>query len=137
MAVLLMLRDRKPGISDPGVWGFVGGHRKRGERPKATAVREIKEETGLIINEASLQPFVTIKTREKKWRVFVTYGKWTAKDLRRGEGQQLRFVPLERAFRLRLGNNQRYVLSLLREYLRHYKLDELLNRSFSTPSKKA
>ena len=129
MAVLLMLRDRKKGISDPGRWGLIGGQRVKSERPKTTAVREIKEETGLIVNEAFIQPFVMIQTREKKWRVFVTYGNWSAKDLSRGEGQKLRFVPLHRTFRLRLGDKQRYALSLLREYMNDHKLDELFDRS--------
>lgn len=132
-----MLRDRKPGITDPGRWGFIGGQREKGERPRATAVREIKEETGLTINETLIQQFVMIQTREKKWHVFISYGKWGDMDLTRGEGQRLRFVPLQKAFRLRLGNNQRYVLGLLREYLRHRKFDTLPVRSLSMPKDKA
>lgn len=113
--VLLMLRDNKPGIADPGVWGFIGGHRKRGETARAAAVREIKEETGLIVKAAKLQPFVAIQTREKKWTVFLAFGNWTSSHVRKGEGQALRFVPLKKAFRYKLGKNQRYVLNLLWE----------------------
>ena len=136
-SVLLMLRDRKPGISDPGRWGLIGGQRKKGERLKSTAVREIKEETGLIVDERNIKPFAMIQTREKKWNFFVTYGNWSAKDLIRGEGQQIRFVPLQRAFRLRLGDKQRYVLSVLREYLDHHKLSQLFDRSLRIPNKEA
>ena len=137
MSILLMLRDSKAGISDPGRWGFIGGQREKGERLKTTAVREIKEETGLSVDERSIKPFVTIQTREKKWHVFVTYGNWSAKDLIRGEGQQIRFVPLRRAFQLRLGDKQRYVLSVLREHLDHHKLSQLFDRSLQIPNKEA
>src|SRR3989338_673906 len=129
MSILLMLRDSKAGISDPGRWGFIGGQREKGERLKTTAVREIKEETGLSVDERFIKPFVTIQTREKKWHVFVTYGNWSAKDLNRGEGQQLQFVPLRKAFQFRLGDRQRYVLSELRKYLRNHKLENFLKRS--------
>jgi len=129
LSILVMLRDRKNGISDPGRWGLIGGQRKKGERLKSTAVREIKEETGLSVNERFIKPFITIQTREKRWHVFVTYGNWSAKDLNRGEGQQLRFVPLRKAFQFRLGDRQRYVLSELRKYLRHHKLENFLKRS--------
>src|SRR3989338_1769615 len=108
MSILLMLRDSKAGISDPGRWGFIGGQREKGERLKTTAVREIKEETGLIVDERNIKPFAMIQTREKKWNVFVTQGSWQDSDLSRGEGQQIKFIALNRAFDLRLGDRQRY-----------------------------
>ena len=43
---LLQLRDFKPSIPFPGVWGGFGGQIEKGESPKACALREIQEETG-------------------------------------------------------------------------------------------
>jgi len=38
----------------PGVWAFPGGRMDYGETPEASIVRELKEETGLVIDEADL-----------------------------------------------------------------------------------
>jgi 8-oxo-dGTP pyrophosphatase MutT (NUDIX family) len=44
-AALLQLRDDKPGITDPGIWVFPGGHVEPGESLESAAVREFLEET--------------------------------------------------------------------------------------------
>jgi 8-oxo-dGTP diphosphatase len=44
-AALLQLRDDKPGIQDPAIWVFPGGHLEPGETPIEGAVREFEEET--------------------------------------------------------------------------------------------
>ncbi|MGD1903239.1 MAG: NUDIX domain-containing protein [Geitlerinemataceae cyanobacterium] len=43
---LMQLRDDKPGILYPGVWGFFGGHMEPGETPEVAVVRELEEELG-------------------------------------------------------------------------------------------
>ena len=49
--VLAMERDAG---RDPGTWAFPGGHVEAGEHPKTAAVRELVEETGLVVGRASL-----------------------------------------------------------------------------------
>src|SRR6185295_2616156 len=44
-AALMQLRDDKPGIADPGVWCFPGGHSEPGESREVCALREFFEET--------------------------------------------------------------------------------------------
>ena len=44
-AALLQHRDDFPGISDPGLWVFPGGHVEIGETPEEGAIREFQEET--------------------------------------------------------------------------------------------
>ena len=44
-AALLQHRDDIPGIADPGMWVFPGGHREGSETPEAAARREFVEET--------------------------------------------------------------------------------------------
>ncbi len=46
--ILLGLRKSPHGN---GTWSFPGGHLEMGEEPKDAAIRELKEETGIVINE--------------------------------------------------------------------------------------
>ncbi|MDE1856288.1 MAG: NUDIX domain-containing protein [Candidatus Micrarchaeota archaeon] len=45
--VLLIRRVKIPFISNPGIWTFVQGKKKKGETDIETAHREIQEETGI------------------------------------------------------------------------------------------
>jgi len=51
--VLLQERDEHALIS-PERWGYPGGHLEPGEQYSAGAVRELEEETGLVITEGDL-----------------------------------------------------------------------------------
>jgi 8-oxo-dGTP pyrophosphatase MutT (NUDIX family) len=43
----LQLRDNKPGISAPGVWGLFGGGVEPGEEPGQAMLRELEEELAI------------------------------------------------------------------------------------------
>lgn len=60
-AALLQLRDDKPGISDPGLWVFPGGHLEFDELPEAAARREFLEESGYVCRE--LKPLIALRGR--------------------------------------------------------------------------
>lgn len=51
--VLLQLRDDIPGIAFPGYWGFFGGHIEPNETPEEALARELWEEIGYEIPEAT------------------------------------------------------------------------------------
>ncbi len=73
-AVILQVRDDKPGISNPGLIASFGGHIEDGEEPLDGAVREINEETNLGLTKNQLQPYRTChKTKEvhgEDWDVY-------------------------------------------------------------------
>ncbi|MEU3449847.1 NUDIX hydrolase [Streptomyces thermolilacinus] len=65
---LLHLRDAPKPICDPGTWSLVGGGREPGESLDEAIVREILEETGLVLPE--VVPYTPTKDR----RPYVTEG---------------------------------------------------------------
>jgi len=52
--ILLQLRDQRPNIFYPGVWGLFGGGMDYGEKPIDALKRELLEEIGLEIKDAKL-----------------------------------------------------------------------------------
>ena len=46
--ILMQLRDDKPNIAAPNMWGPVGGNCKIGESPHDCCLREVLEETGYL-----------------------------------------------------------------------------------------
>jgi 8-oxo-dGTP diphosphatase len=54
----VLLAERPAGKSMAGLWEFPGGKVEAGERPEQTLVRELREELGLTVEEAWLEPFL-------------------------------------------------------------------------------
>ena len=52
----VLLAQRPPGKTMAGLWEFPGGKVESGERPEDSLIRELKEELGIIVNEACLAP---------------------------------------------------------------------------------
>ena len=52
----VLLAQRPPGKHLAGMWEFPGGKVHAGESPEAALIRELKEELGIVVQEACLAP---------------------------------------------------------------------------------
>ncbi len=89
---VLQHRDDKPGIAAPGVWALFGGRVENDEEPREAAVREVKEELGVTIDDC--EPFWTVErysdfaqstARYSFFEADITY-QWGRHRLMEGQG---------------------------------------------------
>ena len=70
---LMLHRVKKENDMHVGKWNGLGGKVEQGESPEACAIREIHEESGLIVRDPLLKGFITFPQFDGKndWYVFV------------------------------------------------------------------
>lgn len=100
--VLLQERDEFP-VIDPEKWGFVGGHLESDEDPRQGAVRELAEETGVVLAPDELTAWRDLEvfhaaygSWDRMW-VFAARCDLTDDDIVLGEGRRIVFVAPEDA----------------------------------------
>lgn len=71
--LLLLHRNKKENDVHEGKWIGVGGKIEAGETPEECAIREIREETGLIAHDVDLRGIITFPefTPDQDWYVYV------------------------------------------------------------------
>lgn len=72
-STLMIHRIKKENDYHEGKWNGLGGKFEAGESPEECAVREIKEESGLIVKSLRLRGFITFPNFDgiEDWYVFI------------------------------------------------------------------
>lgn len=70
---LMLHRVKKQNDMHEGKWNGLGGKVENGETPEACAIREIEEESGLVVADPELKGFITFPNfdGENNWYVHV------------------------------------------------------------------
>jgi 8-oxo-dGTP pyrophosphatase MutT (NUDIX family) len=103
--VLLQLRDDKPDIFFPNMWGLFGGAVEAGETPEIALLRELNEELGIAFPVTNLKKFTEFTFDFAPWGYGVLYRKFylveaAAYPVDRfvlGEGRKLGYFDLDDA----------------------------------------
>ena len=96
----VLIAQRPAGKPLAGLWEFPGGKIEAGERPEQTLIRELKEELGILVDEACLAPLTFASHSYSDFHLLMPLficRRWQGTVSAR-EGQRLAWV---RAHRLR------------------------------------
>lgn len=114
---LMMHRVKKPGDMHWGKWNGLGGKMKPGETPEECAVREVREESGLLIEKPRLRGLITFPAFDQydDWYVFLFTADRFSGTLAEADEGYLKWVEDEKLLDLELWEGDRIFLPWLEE----------------------
>ncbi len=90
----VLLAQRPAGKDMAGLWEFPGGKVDPGERPEVTLIRELKEELGIVVQEACLAPLTFASHTYPQFQLLMPL--WVCRrwegEVKALEGQELAWV---------------------------------------------
>jgi 8-oxo-dGTP diphosphatase len=116
-STLMIHRVKKPNDYHQGKWNGLGGKFHPGETPEECAIREIREESGLLVKNISLKGFITFPLfdGEEDWYVFLfTADEFIGKLIESKEGN-LKWIPNETLMEINLWGGDKYFIPWLFE----------------------
>ena len=121
---LMLYRNKKKNDPNGGKWLGVGGKLEPGETPLQGVIREVKEETGLCLTDASYRGLVIFRSDvypTERMHLFV--GEAFTGTLQECDEGQLEWIPIARVPQLPLWEGDRLFLPLLEKDLPFFTLD--------------
>lgn len=114
---LMLHRVKKENDIHEGNWIGLGGKIENGESPEECIIREVREESGLIINNPTLRGILTFPEFGKdNWYVFLyTVNDYEGELIDCDEGN-LRWVNNEEVQKLKMSQGDKYFLKWLTKY---------------------
>ncbi len=114
-STLMLHRVKKKNDYHEGKWNGLGGKFELGETPEECAIREIEEESGLIVKKLKLKGFITFPMFDEKddWYVFVfVVDKFEGKLIDSPEGN-LKWIPDKELLDINLWDGDKYFIPWL------------------------
>ena len=90
----VLIAERPAGRSMAGLWEFPGGKVEASERPEETLIRELREELGIVVNEACLAPLTFASHTYPEFHLLMPLyvcRRWDG-EVRAQEGQRIAWV---------------------------------------------
>lgn len=112
---LMIYRNKKKNDYHEGKWNGLGGKFELGESPEECAIRELKEESGLVAENLIMKGFITFPMFDEKddWYVFVfVIDKFSGSLIDSSEGR-LEWIPNDSLTELNLWEGDKIFLPWL------------------------
>ena len=112
---LMIHRTKKANDYHEGKWNGLGGKFERGESPEECAIREIKEESGLMVKSLRMNGFITFPNFDgiDDWYVFIfTADEYKGEMIDSAEGK-LEWIPNDKITKLNLWEGDKIFLEWL------------------------
>lgn len=112
---LMLYRNKRENDYHKGKWNGLGGKFELGESPEECAIRELKEESGLIAKKVILKGHITFPMFDGKddWYVFVfTIPEFEGELIDCNEGQ-LEWIPNDELVKLNLWEGDKHFINWL------------------------
>lgn len=115
--VLMINRNKRKNDIHLGKWNGLGGKFNPGETPEECVIREVYEESGLLIKNPLLKGFLTFPAfdDEEDWYVFVFTAKEFSGRLKESDEGELEWIEWEKILNLPLWEGDKYFLEWLNQ----------------------
>jgi len=112
---LMLHRIKKKNDVHEGKWNGLGGKFEAGETPQECAVREVKEESGLLIKDPMMHGFITFPMFDgkKDWYVFLFTAKEFSGELIDSHEGKLEWIDNDKLLDLNLWEGDRIFIPWL------------------------
>lgn len=112
---LMLHRIKKKNDVHEGKWNGLGGKFEAGETPEECAIREVKEESGLLMKNPRLHGFITFPMFDgkKDWYVFLFTAKEFEGELIDSHEGELEWIPNDKLLELNLWEGDRIFIPWL------------------------
>lgn len=112
-----LLTKRSPDKSFPGMWECTGGSALAGEDSREAALREVREETGLILDPACGKIVMTLKRKDNFADVWLFRTEFDLRDVVLQEGETCDVMKAdENTVREMLGSGEFFPFAYLDEF---------------------
>jgi len=115
--VLMINRNKRKDDMHLGKWNGLGGKFNPGETPEECVIREVYEESGLLIKNPVLKGFITFPSfdEEDDWYVFVFTANEFSGNLKDSDEGELEWIDWERITDLPLWEGDKFFIEWLNQ----------------------